>query len=109
MHYSSIPCFFQTKTIKVADFQKAISGKFRFNRDKYTEVVRACPGVSSQVIEAIIEAVTLGASCDDGSLDVMKSGIVLGGILRETEDNEEVKTVANWINDLDRLPMYQVE
>lgn len=111
---SAIPYFFPSvrfpaKMISKEQFEGAVAGLYRYNPDKFAEVVRSCPGVAAQIVELVLEGVNKFATHPDGSVDTMRCGFFLGRLLRETNDNIQIARIARWINDLDRLPMYKVE
>jgi len=87
-------------------FRDSLSGVYRYNPDKFAEVVRSCPGVPLEIADWLIRQVTEVAAGLDGSLDVVKSGFVMGRLMN-TMANPYVILVSKWVNDLDRLPMYK--
>lgn len=89
------------------DILDAQQGLVRFNPNKFREVVLATPGVSPAMCQMVIDKVMLDAICDDGSIDVLKSGICMGELMKE-HDSPEIVKIAAWVNNLDRLPIYKV-
>jgi hypothetical protein len=106
---TNIPYIPVAPAISEKQLRAGLAGQYRFDPDKFRQCVLSCPGVDVQIAELVIEAVTKFASHPDGSIDVMKSGYVLGSILRETDENPEIAKIAKLVNDLDRLPFYTVE
>lgn len=105
----SIPFFIQPlkfPRITEQQFRDGMSGVYRYDPDKFTEVVRSCPDVPLEIADWIIRQVTEYAAGPDGSIDVMKAGIVMGRLMN-TMANSYTILVSNWINNLDRLPMYK--
>ena len=87
-------------------FRDSMAGVYRYDAAKFAEVVRSCPEVPLEIADWIIRQVTQHAAGPDGSLDVVKCGFAIGKLLR-TMANPHVVRVSDWINNLDRLPMYK--
>lgn len=94
------------------EVQGAISGKYRFNPDKFVEVVRSCPGVELKVKEWYIESINECGKKPDGSIDVFLSGFIIGKLMSESNNkaiNSQLMAISNWIKNLDRLEYYIVD
>lgn len=110
---SNIPFIMPTIAMSETEFKNSVNGVYRFNPDRYREVVMSTPGVPAEVAELIVKSVVENASHPDGSIDVMKSGYVMGIMMKELADEplamSYFEAIRRWVRDLDRLPMYNAE
>ena len=101
--------YWRGREITRQELQDAYAGRYRFNSERFSTVLRSCPDVDGDLVEFVLEGVRKFAAHEDGSIDCMRCGAVMGLMLRESKFNPDLLRLCKWVNNLDRLPMYKAE